>query len=139
MSTEESKEIVRRFIEGAFVHSDPPSVAALVAEQFTYNGVTLTREQWLQMSSASVGILGNRQVVIEDLFAEGDRAAARCTTQAVHLEDWPVMGYGVVKKTGKPFVWRLMEMFRIADGQIVEILEETSMLEVLQQLGVIGQ
>ena len=139
MSTAESKEIVRRFIEGAFVRSDPPSVANLVAEQFTLNGFALTREQWLQMSTASAGILGDRQVVIEDLFAEGDRAVARCTTHAVHLEDWPVLGYGVIKRTGKPFVWRLMDMFRIADGQIVEILEESSMLEVLQQLGVLGQ
>ena len=139
MPTAESKEIVRRFIEGAFIRSDPPSVANLVAERFTLNGFALTREQWLQMSTASASILGDRQVVIEDCFGEGDRAVALCTTQAVQLEDLPVMGYGVIKKTGKPFVIRQMDMFRIADGQIVEILEESSWLEVLQQLGVLGQ
>ncbi len=54
-------------------------------------------------------------ITVEDMIAEGDRVAARVTMRGTHLGEF--MG---VAPTGKPVEVRAIDMFRIANGKIVE-------------------
>ena len=55
------------------------------------------------------------RVTVEDMIAEGDRVAARVSMRGTHLGEF--MG---VAPTGKRVEVRALDMFRIADGKIVE-------------------
>jgi steroid delta-isomerase-like uncharacterized protein len=55
------------------------------------------------------------RVTVEDMIAESDTVAARITMRGTHLGEF--MG---LAPTGKRVEVRAMDMFRIADGKIVE-------------------
>ncbi|NLS79969.1 MAG: ester cyclase [Chloroflexi bacterium] len=135
MTARENKALVRHFIHLALTEKDPVAAAAFLAPEFTHNGFTCTREQWVAIAMKRCDYFGDLRVVIEDLIGEGDRVVSRLTIQAVHVGDWPVAGYGVVKRTGQSLVRRYIDIYRLVDGLIAEIWEQTNILEVLQQLG----
>lgn len=70
--------------------------------------------------------------VVEDVFGEGDRVAARVTMRGAHLG--PLDG---IPATGRVVVVSGMSIERIADGRIVEGWGENNALGLLQQLGVL--
>lgn len=71
-------------------------------------------------------------LVIDDLFAEGDRVAKRWTFRGTHSGEW--IG---IPATGKKIVVTGNNIFRIADEKIAEFWEYMDLLGMLQQLGVI--
>ena len=54
-------------------------------------------------------------VTVEEVMAEGDRVAARVTMRGTHRGEFPG-----IAPTGKRVEVRVMDMFRISDGKIVE-------------------
>jgi predicted ester cyclase len=137
MTARENKALVRRFIHLALTEKDPVAAAAFLAPEFTHNGFTTTREQWIEIATARNHYLGDIRAIVEDLIGERDRVVSRLTIQAVHTGDWPVMGFGVVKRTGQSLVRRYIDIYRLADGLITDVWEQTNIQEVLQQLGAI--
>lgn len=55
------------------------------------------------------------RITVEDMIAEGDRVAARVTMRGTHQGEF----HGIAS-TGKRVQVRAMDMFRIADGKVVE-------------------
>ena len=69
---------------------------------------------------------------IEDLFAEGDKVVLRFTFHGTHQGEF--MG---VAPTGKQVTMPGIDIFRIADGKIVELWGQEDVLGMMQQIGAI--
>ncbi len=67
---------------------------------------------------------------VEDIIAEGDKAAARVTGQATQSGEF--MG---VQPTGKPVTVRFMDFLRFENGKLAEHWGIQDLLHMMQQLG----
>ena len=75
------------------------------------------------------------QVTIEDLFAaEGEKVVLRFTFRGTHQGEF--LG---VAPTGKRVTMAGIDIFRIADGKIVELWGQEDVLGMMQQLGAIPE
>ena len=73
-------------------------------------------------------------VTEEDLIASGDRVVERSSAVATHKG--LMMG---AAPTNKKIKWTEIHIYRLQDGKIVEHWAEVSMMELLQQIGVLPQ
>ena len=69
-------------------------------------------------------------VTMEDMVAEGDKAVSRYTVTGTHEGG----AYGI-PKTGKRMTWKGINIWRFANGKIVENWESGDVLGIWQQLG----
>ena len=76
------------------------------------------------------GMLPDLQIEVETLVAEGDMVVSRYTATATDT-----VGYMGMPPTGKRIRTAAMQMFRVADGKIVESWAVRDDLGVLRQLG----
>ncbi len=133
MSTEENKEIVRRYQE-AYNSADYDALDEVVAAD------VLTPNM---MSSVPHGLEGAKLVhqktligmpdyhtTIEDLIAEGDKVVARVSMTGTHTGDF----YGI-PPTGRGVKFTGIFIARIANGKIVEHWGEEDGVKVLRELG----
>ncbi|HVA26227.1 MAG TPA: ester cyclase [Chloroflexota bacterium] len=74
----------------------------------------------------------NIRITIEDLIAEGDRVVARISSRTTYSGDF--MG---VPAAGKSFTSQGVEIFRVANGKLVERWVFIDQLPVLRELGII--
>lgn len=73
------------------------------------------------------------QTMIDDLFAEGDKVAARITMTGTHRGDF--MG---ISPTGKHVSFTGIYIAKITNGKIVEHWGEEDGVSLLQQLGALS-
>jgi predicted ester cyclase len=71
-------------------------------------------------------------VTEEDLIAGGDKVVERSSAAATHKG--PMLG---AAPTNKRIQWSEIHIYRLRDGKIVEHWAEVSMMELLQQVGVL--
>ena len=71
------------------------------------------------------------RVSLDDVFAADDRVVTRITVTGTHEGDWRG-----VAPTGASVDIRIISIFRIEDGQIIERWENADMLGLVQQLGI---
>ena len=138
MSAEENKATVRRFVDEVqsggnidaidelcspeFVnHSAPPGVPS------NCDGVKLVTAMFRQAFPDSY-------FTVEEMVAEGDKVATRKTFHGTHQGEF--MG---IPPTGQQVSIGLIDIVRIADGQVVEHWSIGDNLGMMQQLGVIPQ
>jgi steroid delta-isomerase-like uncharacterized protein len=67
---------------------------------------------------------------IEDIIAEGDRVLVRWTESGTHVREW-----AGIAPTGKAMTWTGMSLYRLEQGQIVEMWAQMDTLGLLRQLG----
>jgi len=67
---------------------------------------------------------------VEDLVAEGDRVAYRCTFRGTHLGD-----FGRIPPTGRVAIWSVIGIARFAGGKMVERWQRLDTAGLLGQLG----
>lgn len=133
MSTEENKDIVRRYQEAYNTANYDALDEVIAADVLTPN----------MISSMPRGLAGAKLVhqktltgmpdyhtAIEDLIAEGDKVVARVRITGTHTGDF----YGI-PPTGRHIDLSGIYIVRIADGKIVEHWGEENGSEVLRQLG----
>jgi steroid delta-isomerase-like uncharacterized protein len=135
MSAEENKAVVRRFFE-SFKQGDPAALGSVLADSFVahnpFQGQEPTREGMLQLRAAVVAAFSDQHTTIEDLIAEGDKVVAR------HTHSGTLQGEFLgIPPTGRHGSFTGIEIFRIANGTIVEWWRNEDDLGFLQQLGVI--
>lgn len=70
------------------------------------------------------------EVIVEDVVAEGEKAAARCTVRGRHQSD--SLGFAA---TQRPIEITGMSLVRIRDGKIVEAWNNFDFMSMFQQLG----
>jgi len=138
MSAEENKALVRRYVEefvdrSNFDLSDEifaPNFLRYDADPDQMSGVEDLKHFFAMLHSGFPGF----QSTIEDLFAEGDKVVLRFTFHGTHQGEF--MGIG---PTGKQVTMAGIDIFRIADGKIVELWNQEDVLGMMQQLDAIPE
>jgi steroid delta-isomerase-like uncharacterized protein len=89
-------------------------------------------EQYKGLCQAYFTAFPDLHITTDDLVAEGDKVTKVWTANSTHNGEF--MG---IPATGKRIVVKGIEVFRIADGKIVEVWASMDNLGMMQQLGVI--
>jgi steroid delta-isomerase-like uncharacterized protein len=133
MSTEENKEIVRRYQE-AYNTANFDALDEVVASDVLTPNMISSVPRGLEGAKLvhQKTLLGmpDYHTEIEDLIAEGDKVVARVTLTGTHTGDF----YGI-PPTGRHIHLSAIYIVRIADGKIVEHWGEENGVTVLRQLG----
>ena len=133
MTTDDNKALVQRFFEDVI---NQRNLAAL--DQFAHpGGVNHTVPPGMpQESNQFLGQYLNAfpdvKATVEDLMADGDKVVARVSYRGTHQG-----AFRGIPPTGKQIAVTGINIFRIANGQLVEHWGLTDRLAVLQQLGVV--
>ena len=133
MTTDDNKALVQRFFEEVI---NQRNLAAL--DQFVHpGGVNHTMPPGMpQESNQFLGQYLNAfpdvKATVEDLMADGDKVVARVSYRGTHQG-----AFRGIPPTGKQIAVTGINIFRIANGKLVEHWGLTDRLAVLQQLGVV--
>jgi len=136
MSTEDNKQLIRRYIEEVVNTGDVDRLAEFLAPSYTevYNNVRYP----IGLEGARQHILGGRRtyedlhLTVEQQIAEGDWVVTRATMRGTHCGGW--LG---TKPTGKTVEITVVNIDKVVDGRIVEHGGAANMLEPLLQAGAI--
>ncbi len=134
---EQNKALIERYFKLAD-KGDVESVNALIDEMYApdYVGYFATSEQrgpeaLKEHYTNVLATFGDMQHNIEEMIAEGNMVAVRCTFQATHKGEF--MG---VPATGKLLTCPVFYIFRFEDGKVKEIrLDWDSLFSLTVQLG----
>jgi len=133
VSIEENKEIVRRYQE-IYNRNDLDALGEVVSENLLTPRIMPGIPTGIEGAKAAHRIMlagfPDYQTTIDDLFAEGDKVAARITMSGTNTGSF--LG---VPPTGKQVSFTGMYIARIENGKIVEHWGEEDGISLLQQLG----
>lgn len=137
MSTEDNKDLVRRFQERMLeaIHTgNPDPILDTVAPDCVFDmpGMPATVEGMLHMLPAFHTAFPDMQVTVGEMIAEGDKVAYRLTVTGTHTGEF--MG---IPATGKRVTITETHIDQIANGKLVRHEGDTDQLGLLQQVGVI--
>jgi predicted ester cyclase len=132
VSVEENRALVHRMYD-LLKRGEMAAYYGLLAPQYAEhllgNDMSLKQvSRWEADFGAAFSDIG---VTLDDVVAEGDKAAVLVTWKATHRGHY--MGFA---PTGKDIVMHNANMFRIADGKLVEVWNVMDM-RFLQQLGAV--
>jgi predicted ester cyclase len=137
LALEENKTIIYRYFDQVINQGKLAVVDELVAPGFIEHkptpGQSPGREGLKQLIPLFHAAFPDAQTGIEDIIAEGDKVAVRSVTRATHTG--PMMG---LEPTGRRVEYSGVDIFRIANGQIVEHWWERDHLTMMRQLGLIA-
>ncbi|UCD78686.1 MAG: ester cyclase [Desulfobacterales bacterium] len=137
MSTEENKAVVRRFVEEVQNRHDINALEKLFSPDYVdhshISNLPPTLDGTKKFFSILFAAFPDIRVTIHDQVAEGDRVVTRKTFHGTHQEEF--MG---IPSTGKPIAVDVIDIFRVADGKILEHWAVADMLGLMQQLGVVS-
>lgn len=142
MTTEDNKEVVRRYYEDAFNEGRTDLLEELIAEDVVnhdpVSDETLTPEKargfdgFVRHVEAAREAFPDATVTIEDVIAEDDEVLVRFTFEGTH--EGRFVG---IEPTGNRVRGTNMVLMRLEDGKIAERWEESDGLDLLRQLGVL--
>jgi predicted ester cyclase len=133
MSTEQNKDVVRRFIEEVFAKCNVDAADELATPDFTphsWPGVEPGIENLKQGQRRVSAGLADVSMKIEDMIAEGDKVAVRLTAHA--CQEGEFMG---LPASGREYTISETHIFRVSDGKVAEHWVNADMLGLMQQLG----
>jgi len=135
MSIEDHKALIRRFYEEVWNKGNLDAADTIFADDYVRHD--------LRPGNPLPGPAGQKKIAadfraafpdlhmtIDVIVAEGDIIAARWTTEGTNTGQW-----GSIPPTGKRAKFSGVNIFRIANGKVVEIWNHRDDLGVMQQLG----
>ncbi|MEO5887346.1 MAG: ester cyclase [Anaerolineales bacterium] len=125
MSTEQNKELVRRFFDETWNHGN----FEVYDEMLGPNLDIKSEKEWARSMYAT---FGNMRLTILDLLAEGNQVAIHWRVEGTHQGE-----YLGVAATGKPVMYQGIALLRVEDGKIVNDIAYWDNLSILQQLGAV--
>jgi steroid delta-isomerase-like uncharacterized protein len=131
-------DFARRHVEEVINGRRLDSVDELYASDAVYNdpvapgGTVSGHHEIKAFFSAIFEAMPDVRFTIEDNFGTADRGLCRGTISATLRGD-----FGSLRATGKSATARIAEIFRIADGQIVEVWVYPDTLTIMEQFGLI--
>ena len=131
MSLEENKAIGRKFIE-AYNKRNLDLFDDLLAPDYFDHTSKVGPEGLKQLMNMAFKAFPDFHETIEDIIAEGDKVWVRITFTATHKGEW--MG---IAPTGKKITTEMVDIFRIANGKLVEYRDVNNNLDFLKKLGLI--
>ena len=126
-------QVMRRTLRDIMQGGDVAVIDELFASDFAghnTNGGTFGREEFREGVRAMLSAFSDRQVVIEDQLADGDKVATRWTVTAKHSGE-----FQGIPATGRRGSMTGISIDRLAGGKIVESWEVTDDAGLLRQLG----
>jgi predicted ester cyclase len=135
MSTEENKDVVRRFEEAVWNERNPSLVDKFFVASHTFRAAgspPLDREGHRQMIAHFQSAFPDGRNTSDELLAEGDKVVQRWTYRGTH--DGAFQG---IQPTGRQVTLTGISIWRVETGKIVESWHELDSLGLLQQLGAI--
>ncbi len=136
MSEDSSKALIREIIEEVWNKGNLEAVDRYFADEYIDRnplpGQAPGREGYKQAVAIIRAAFPDLHLVLEDILAEGDKAAFRYTMSGTHRGEF--MG---LPPTDRPFSVAGMIFVRIADGKAVERWANLDTLGLMQQLGAI--
>jgi len=137
--SEENKQLIRRWF--AEVWNDGRADA--IEEMFDENGIAhglsddpsqpiTGPQEFRPFHTLFRDAFPNMEIVVEDMIAEGDKVAARCSVRAKHEGDF--LGK---EATQSPVEFTGMTIVRIANGKIVEAWNNFDFMRLHKQVGLI--
>jgi steroid delta-isomerase-like uncharacterized protein len=132
MSIEENKAIARRWND--IWMGDLAAIDELFAADFVFHyaapGEEPDRDAYRDTVAWWLARFADVQATIEDIVAEGDRVAIRCTWRGTHQAE-----YLGIAPTGREVATTGISIIRIAGGKIVEEWGEMDSLGLMRKLG----
>jgi steroid delta-isomerase-like uncharacterized protein len=136
MSARENKTTVRRFVDEVQSGGNIDAIDELCSPEFVNHsappGVLSNCEGVKQLTAMFRQAFPDSYFTVEDMVAEGDKVATRKTFHGTHQGEF--MG---IPPTGQQVSIGLIDIVRIAGGQVVEHWSMVDNLGMMQQLGVI--
>jgi steroid delta-isomerase-like uncharacterized protein len=136
MSTERNKQLVARLYDELInqekheILSDIFAPAVVIHDPFS--GVLHGIEGFRQLLGLFDAAFPHHRVQVEAMIAEGDFVTVLHTHTATH--QGPFMG---LPPTGKTIVVNGLELFRMAEGRVVEFWRKDDDASMLMQLGIL--
>jgi steroid delta-isomerase-like uncharacterized protein len=135
--SEENKALVRRWFEEVWNRGRAEAIDELFAADGTAHGLADETGAPLRGPAGFKPFfhklrdsLPDTQVIVEDLVAEGDKVAARCSVRGTHRGD--TLGFAA---TGRAVEFTGICIVRLRGGQIVEAWNNFDFMAMFQQLG----
>jgi predicted ester cyclase len=146
MSLQTNKEVIRRHFEEIFNQQHLEIIEAITAQELIEHGVapfqsaevqeTVSRRNGPEHMRATahwlLSAFPDLHFTIQQMVAEGDLVAVRCTMQGTH--QGPFQG---LVPTGKRVNGTRTDIFRVVNGKVVEHWANRDDLAMFFQLGVI--
>lgn len=125
-----NKALVRQFYEQAINARDLDAVDALLTPDFVHNGERRGSEGQRQAVATLLAAFPDLRVSVDDLVAEGDAVAARCTWQGT--QNGPFMGRPA---NGTRVTFQAIGILRVEAGRIAEAWLQEDDLGLMRQFG----
>ena len=128
----ENKALIRRYLDECIGKNDMSLMDTLLAPTYVWHAPSgdFDLQAYKQFQPSVLAAFPDGYWTLEDMVAEGDRVAWRCTFHGTHRGEF--MGFPA---TGKPVHMSLMLISRIAEGKIAEEWEIWDGAGMAQQLG----
>ena len=137
--SEENKELVRRWFEEVWNRGRAEAIHEMFDEYGVAHGLSTDPakpitgpSQFRPFHTLFREAFPNMLIVVEDMVAEGDKVAARCSVRAKHEGDF--MGRAA---TQAPVEFTGMTIVRIDNGKIVEAWNNFDFQTLHKQVGLI--
>jgi predicted ester cyclase len=135
MSTQENKTLVRRIFEEGINQNRPSVFDDLIAPSYVNYDLPAPSpgpEGFKMIMGLFRAAFPDMHVTLEEELAEGDRVMTRGYFTATHEGD-----FQGIPATGKQIKVKYMDVWRVADGKLVENWVRLDQLGMMQQLGVV--
>lgn len=131
---DENKLVVGRFIEEFKNKANHDIVDELLTDDFVHH----LKDPRLPPGRPAIKLLGQSiaggfpvvKATVEELLAVGDKVIERTSVAATHTGE-----FNGIPATGNKVNWTEIHIYRLIDGNIVELWSEIDLLALLTQLG----
>lgn len=128
-------DMVREYNQRVFNDHEPGLASAYLAPDATWHGGTLGTIEGVQnvtaMPSAFIGALPDLYAAEQDMVAIEDTVAVRLVVEATHRGN--LLG---IAPTGRRVRWEAIDIYRLANGRIVEEWAADDSTAILHQVAV---
>jgi steroid delta-isomerase-like uncharacterized protein len=138
-NTEANKALIRHWFEEVWNKGRPDAIGEMLAEDAVVHGLSDDAAKPLKGPAGFLPFHGqfreafpNIDVVVEDVIAEGDKVAVRCSVRGKHEGD--SLGF---KASGTTAEFDGIAIVRVRDGRIVEAWNNFDFMKMYRQLGAI--
>jgi steroid delta-isomerase-like uncharacterized protein len=132
MSTVDNKTLIQQFFDEVINQRNLAALGQFVSPNAVNHTVPAGLPQEpSQFLDLHLGAFPDMKATVEDLLADGDKVIARVSYRGTHHGAF--MG---IPPTGKPITVMGINIFRIANGKMVEHWGLTDRITALRQLGV---
>ena len=128
----ENEQAVRKLFD-AFYAADDAAMSELIGDDFVTHGPgggTGNAEGWKSMAHQIASGAPDTRTEIDDIVSDGDKVVVRYTSRGTHTGEL----FGVAP-TNRPLTTSGIEMYRIADGRIVECWGQYDMSQLFSPSG----